>query len=74
MHIELPHMTQICRTADPCMIQVVCHRRRSHMRFDAVGHLAIALAGSLYLIAALFGYLTFGQSVEKDLCECISGM
>ena len=32
-----------------------------------MGHVAISLAGCLYLWAATFGYLTFGNNVDGDL-------
>ena len=41
--------------------------RRPAWRVATVGHVAIGLAGCLYMWAAVFGYLTFGESVQGDL-------
>lgn len=41
--------------------------RRPGWRIATVGHCAITLAGCLYMWAAVFGYLTFGEHVKGDL-------
>ena len=41
--------------------------RRPGWRVATVGHCAIFLAGCLYMWAAVFGYLTFGEHVKGDL-------
>ena len=45
----------------------LARRPRPQSRVQSVAHLAIGLSGAVYLWAAIFGYLTFGASVNGNL-------